>query len=413
MSNYISITHQILEEMYKRNARHARRRDMMEDIFLKKNPSTRQIIVFSDKEDKRDNAKETMGLAKEFRKLGLDWDRNLGHWVGDESKLTVVNELIKKHNKTRQIVDSLESLEDFIEASDIVTSKKDELMGKLDAYIEELANATDQATLDKAIQNYLNFYKRFHTYSLRNTWLIFMQRPDATKVAGFNTWKKNHRMVNKGAKAIWIFAPITSTQKNKQVDTDEIDFSEVDKAKPTQITRFRPVPVFDISDTTATSEKGEIPKEPKWFEDNTPSEVADELINKLKEFAESHNIKITKDASGRGEKGYSAGGHINLSSDVSGVAEASTFIHEIAHELLHWKKSSPFHIEDEEANTREMKELQAESVAYTVMKYYGLPVNHHPTYLALWKANKTKIMNNLTIITKCARYIIDGVDALS
>jgi len=59
-----------------------------------------------------------------------------------------------------------------------------------------------------------------------------------------------------------------------------------------------------------------------------------------------------------------------------------------------------------------MKELQAESVSYVIMKHYDLPVTQHPTYLALWKANNEKIMANLKVINKCAAYIIDGIDSV-
>jgi hypothetical protein len=59
-----------------------------------------------------------------------------------------------------------------------------------------------------------------------------------------------------------------------------------------------------------------------------------------------------------------------------------------------------------------MKELQAESVSYVVLKHYNLPVKQHPTYLALWKANKDKVMKNLQVIVKCSKYIIDGIDAM-
>jgi hypothetical protein len=136
------------------------------------------------------------------------------------------------------------------------------------------------------------------------------------------------------------------------------------------------------------------------------------LVVRLKKFAESLNIKITKDTSKGGEKGFSAGEHINLSSDVAGVAEASVLIHELAHELLHWKTKSPFYVDDANLQTAEMRELQAESVSYATMKYFELPVTQHPTYLALWKANKEKIMANLNVIVKCSKYIIDGVEAV-
>jgi hypothetical protein len=59
-----------------------------------------------------------------------------------------------------------------------------------------------------------------------------------------------------------------------------------------------------------------------------------------------------------------------------------------------------------------MKEIQAESVSYIVLKHYNLPVTHHPTYLVLWGAKKEKIMSSLDIIRKCARFIIDGIDEI-
>jgi hypothetical protein len=57
-----------------------------------------------------------------------------------------------------------------------------------------------------------------------------------------------------------------------------------------------------------------------------------------------------------------------------------------------------------------MKELQAESVSYVILKHYDLPVSHHPTYLVLWRANKEKIMKNFDIIQKCAKFIIGKID---
>jgi hypothetical protein len=241
--------------------------------------------------------------------------------------------------------------------------------------------------------------------------LIFMQKKDATKVAGYNTWKKQNRGVKKGAKAIWIWFPMTVNSK-QETDTAGVDFGAVDQAaKSRSFTKFSLGKVYDISDTYELNEKGKVPETPKWSADNTPSETADELVERIKEFATGLGINITKDNAKGGEKGFSAGGHINLSSDVEGVGAASTLVHELAHELLHWKEKSPFYMDDADSSSREMKELQAESVSYVVLKHYGLPVTQHPTYLALWKANKEKIMKNLQVIQKCAKYIIDGIDA--
>lgn len=401
----------ILESQLSKLFPKLRESQIEEDIFLKKDEKNNKLIIFSDKEDKRDRTKETIGLAKEFRKLGFDWKPDLGHWIGDYDKLDTINALIKSHNKIKGIINDIKSLENFIEETDVDPSKKNLIMDKLDMYINDLANATDQVAMDAAIRNYLTFYSKFRNYSLTNSMLIFLQKKDATRVAGYNTWKTKNRGVKKGATTIFIWFPM-QIKSGEETDTSRVDFTGVDDAvkKGNTITRFSLGKVYDISDTYPLNEKGEIPETPKWYGENEPSEVADELTERLSKFAETLGIQLTKSDAKGGEKGFSAGEHINLSSDISGVGQASTLVHELAHELLHWKTKSPFYIDNDEVNTREMKELQAESVSYAVMKYFELPVTQHPTYLALWKANKDKIMNNLNIIIKCSKFIIDGVD---
>ena len=387
---------------------HSKLKDIDEDIFLKKNPETNKLVIFSDKEDKNARTKETISLAKEFRKLGFDWRPEMGHWIGDYDKLPIINNLIKSHNKVKGIVDKLEDIEDFIATADVDPTAKSTIMDNLDKYIDDLANATDQKAMDAAIRNYLTFYSKFHNYSFTNSMLIWMQKQDATKVAGYNTWKKQNRGVKKGATPIWIWFPMTINKKD-ETDTTGVDFGEVDKAAKTRsFTSFSLGKVYDISDTYELNEKGKVPEQPKWFASNEPSEVADEIVARIHEFAKDLGINITKDTAKGGERGFLAGGHINLSSDVAGVGAASTLVHEMAHELLHWKEKSPFYME---GATREMQELQAESVSYVVMKHYDLPVEQHPTYLVLWKANRDKIKANLQTIQKCAKYIIDGIDA--
>jgi hypothetical protein len=388
--------------------------EVKEDLFLKKNESDKKIFIFSDKEEKSARTQETIRLGKTFKSLGFEWDGKLGHWWGPYSQLEAINDLIKKHNKIRGVIEDLEMIEAFIAETDIETSSKNLIMDKLDMYINDLANATDQAAMDAAIRNYLTFYSRFHNYSLTNSFLIYLQKKDAKRVAGYNTWRKNNRGVKKGATPIFIWFPMGNN--NQIQDTGKIDFTDLDglmqKAAAQVNMRFGLGKVYDISDTYALNDQGDVPETPKWYGENEPSEVADELVVRLKKFAESLNIKITKETSKGGEKGFSAGEHINLSSDVAGVAEASVLIHELAHELLHWKTKSPFYIDDAKLQTAEMRELQAESVSYATMKYFELPVTQHPTYLALWKANKEKIMANLNVIVKCSKYIIDGVEAM-
>lgn len=375
--------------------------DMNEDIYLKKDEQRKELVVFSDAPDEKSRANETFKLKDKFKALGFRWNGRA--WAGDYSKLGEINKIIKTYNKARAIIDKLDDLENFIEDdSDLPADKKKEIVTKIEMYINDLANATESAAMDAAIRNYLTFFSKFHQYSLNNVLLIMLQKKDATKVASYNNWKKKFkRGVKTGATRIAIWVPLTK----KSID----DLGR----ETTDLVAFKIGYVFDISDTYPLSGDGEIPEEPQWWGDKTASDTAHLLIEKLKIVASNLNIKLTKETAKGGEKGYSAGGHINLSSDIEGVGEASTLVHELAHELLHWKEKSPFYVQDPDYNTREMKELQAESVSYVIMKHYELPVSHHPTYLALWRANKDKIMKNFEIIQKCAKFIIgkiDGVD---
>lgn len=384
--------------------------EVKEDIYLKKDSKNQKLYIFSDKVDPKEKTQETIRLKEKFKALGFTWDGRA--WTGDYSKFEEINKLIKSHNKTRAIIEKLEDLENMVESdSDLPKDKKEELVSKIELYITDLANATDTAAMDAAIRNYLTFYSKFHGYSLYNSLLIFLQKRDATKVASYRAWKKKfNRGVKKGATSITIWVPLL--KKEVASDTVAATTPAPSDSESKRLVGFRLGSVYDISDTYALSEEGNIPEQPQWWSDNTPSKTADILLVKLREVAEDLKIKLTKETAKGGEKGFSAGGHINLSSDVAGVGEASTLVHELAHELLHWKKSSPFYNDDPQYNTREIKELQAESVSYVVMKHYDLPVTQHPTYLVLWKANKEKIMKNLEIIQKCAKFIIEKVDGV-
>jgi hypothetical protein len=244
--------------------------------------------------------------------------------------------------------------------------------------------------------------------------LIYIQNPNVRKVASKTAWYKKHRKIKNWKNAITILAPNISKGDKVDSDIDPIlapmmgDKPKYDK----HVSGFRAVKVFDISDTEPINEKGEVPETPKWHTENEPSETADILFNAVKELATDMGIKVTADISKRGEKGYSAGDHINISSDVEGVGRLSTMIHEMAHELMHRKESSIYFIDNSKGggNPRALKELQAESVSYVVLKHYNIPVKHHSTYLALWKANKEKIQKNLEIISKVSQFIITKID---
>lgn len=389
-----------------------------EDLLVKNDPETKKLIVYSDRTDQGGSYKETAPLKAKFNELGFTYRGDLKAYACDykseseaKDKLKRINSFIKVHNKSRDIIEDLEQLEKFIKNQDIDPSKESLIASKLEQYVKDLANATDEKALSQEIRNYLEFFSKFHNYSWSNALLIRIQKRNATKVAGYNKWKELGRGVVKGATQILIWYPMS--KKIEDTEPGEDDAQEVDDAVKNKkiIKGFRLGSVYDISDTYKLQGGSDIPEVPKWYSDSDESDIAEELLVRIRKFAESLNIKLTKSDSTKGEKGYSAGGHINISSDVTGVAEVGTLIHEIAHELMHHKGKSPFYSDNPDLHTREIMELQAESVSFVVLKHYDLPVGHQATYNALWKANSEKIMANLQYITKCANYIIKGIDS--
>lgn len=254
------------------------------------------------------------------------------------------------------------------------------LTKKLNGFIKDLAQETDQACISEVMQNYLKFAASFYRYSLSNQFFIFLFKPDATLVAGYHDWLKKHRYVKKGEKGIPILAPCQVAIKD---DEDNVIEKQL---------RFKTVYVFDISQT-----EGEpLPEAPEWKSQEKSPELEDMLI----QFASSLNIKVEiKDLSKEGNaQGYSSGGQIVLDPK----AGTKTLIHEIAHELLH-------HTKDAKTKTREEVELEAEAVAYVVARALEIKNLQSPNYLAIWDADGSKILARLDLIRTTANQILTAI----
>jgi hypothetical protein len=374
-----------------------------EDLVLKRDQSKKAIYVQSDLDSDKARSQETFKNKEALKSAGFKWDGDIKSWKTDDVNFMLAKKTIETINKKEFLIDTLEQLEEIVASSEN-TPEKETLMSKIDMYINDLSNATDEASMSAEIRRYLSFFSKFRGHSLFNTWLIYIQsKGKATKVAGFRQWEtKFYRRVKKGAKGLQIFVPIFTKSTSKDDETGE----EITKENAV---RFRPGYVFDIADTEPIDERGEVPETPNWFADLEPTERSIELYKYFIELCEDMGIEISKSDSERGERGYSAGNKINISSAKEGAGEVSTLVHEIAHELMHWKKSSLYYQPNTDAKLRE---LQAESVSYVVLKHYDLPVEHHPTYLALWKANKDKIKENVNVITNVAKFIITEIDKI-
>lgn len=371
-----------------------------EALELVRNDKDGMLLVKSNLSGKEASA-ETFKNKNLLKANGFNWNGTA--WAISNKEFDKAKKVLSDINKVEYVVKSLEELEEMVDEANL--DNKNLIKQKIVNYIDELAAMTDEAALSAEITRYLEFFARFYQYSYYNRILIFLQRPNAKQVASYKAWQAKHRQVVKGAKGITIFVPINV--KYNDTKTSENGDEELDEKS---VLRFKSGNVFDISDTEAINEQGKIPEEPKWFAENEPSEVADKLITAVKEVCDNLGINITEHEKRRSEKGYSAGDHINISSDVKGVAYLSVLIHELAHELMHWKKSSIYYIDNGVLEKGKLQELQAESVAFVVLRHYELPVKHSTTYLALWKANSDRIKDNLEKISKVAEFIIKEID---
>lgn len=385
--------------------------ELQEALILKHDKENGTLVVFSNETDPKKASQETFRNKEKLKGDGFRWNSDMRAWTIPDDKFEAAKVTLNTINKNSDFVDKLEALEQLVKNSEPFQGKAN-LMDRINLYVNDLANATDERAMSAEIRRYLTFFSGFRGHSFFNTLLIWIQRPDATKVAGFRQWEKKFRRVKKGAKGIMIFVPIFP--KTTQQDTGETDDKDLDKeVNKGRAVSFKPGYVFDISDTEAIDARGDVPELPKWFEKTEPTQRTIELHQYLQEVISNLGINLSHDGAVGGEQGYSKGNHINMTSSIQGAGELSTLVHELAHELMHWKKSSLFYQGDQTKFDSAMKELQAESVAYIVMKHYGLTVQHQPTYLALWKANREKILANIRVISEVSKFIIDEIEKVA
>lgn len=264
---------------------------------------------------------------------------------------------------------------------------RDEATKLSEQTIEQLAQALEQGK-SEAMVNYLSTMAKFHDYSFRNCLLIAIQRPGATHVAGFNRWKELGRFVKKGEKGIAILAPLVYRKKQK----DGEPAGDNDDARV--LRGFKVVHVFDVTQT----EGAELP------EFAAPDGDPGEKLGQLEALVRSLDIVLKYDEVPYGAEGVSRGGEIAVRPDLSPAKTFSVLAHELAHELLHKG-------ERKKATRRNVKELEAEAVAFVVCKAIGLdPGTSSSDYIQLYAGDKEMLMQSLDFIQKTASFILDGLD---
>ena len=248
-----------------------------------------------------------------------------------------------------------------------------------------------------AYKAYLKCMSKFHNYSLNNTLLIALQRPDASLCASYTSWQKDHgRQVRKGEKGIKIIAPC-----KYKVELEEKD--EDGNQKLAERTGFKVVTTFDISQT-------EGPELPTVGVNELVGEVGD--YRKLfKALTEMCPVPIYTEDIQNGAKGYysDVDRKIVIKSDMSQLQTIKTMIHEMAHEKLHAKEN----LDKDHPVDRRTKEVEAESIAYTICQHYGLDSSDYSfSYVAGWSSGKEvkELKASLERIRSAADEMITGID---
>ena len=268
-------------------------------------------------------------------------------------------------------------------------------------YFKKQRQETEQALIDGVahcytegnFRAYLDVVSRFHNYSLNNCLLIAMQMPEATMVAGFNDWKRKFkRNVCKGEKGIRIMAPMTFKYNVEGVGKDGAVTNEEH-----QYMRFKMVSVFDYSQT----EGQELPQVCKELEGDV--ENYDMLIQSLINAA---SVPVTFEEINSGAHGYFSQkeNRIVVKTGMAQEQTVKTLIHEIAHSILHCKDAFP-------DTPKDVKEIQAESVAYMVCRELGIDSSGYSfEYVATWANQDMKTLTEqMEVVRKTADAIITKV----
>ena len=287
--------------------------------------------------------------------------------------------------------------------------KVQEITDKLEEGLKELFESEKYKT-------YLSTMSKFHNYSFNNTLLIAMQKPEATLVAGYKAWQKNfERHVNKGEKAIRILAPAPYKIKEERDKLDpvtgEMMFDENGMPQKEQvevtIPAFRAVSVFDVSQTDGKP---------------IPELEAQELLSTVEGYEDFVQALMNvapvpigfEDIPGD-SKGYfhTEEKRIAVQENMSESQTLKTMVHEVAHSMLHNKEINRDDLIEEPAKDRNTKEVEAESVAYTVCQHFGIDTSDYSFgYIVGWSSGKDmkELKSSLDTIRKTASELITGIE---
>ena len=264
-------------------------------------------------------------------------------------------------------------------------------------------------------KNYLSTMSKFHNYSVNNTLLIALQRPDASLVAGYQAWQKNfNRHVKRGEKGIRILAPAPYKIKEERDKLDPVtgevmldkDGMPQTEEVEVKIPAFRAVSVFDVAQTEG---------EP------LPKLEAKELLSTVEGYedfirAVTHVAPVPigfEDIPGASKGYFNIGeNRIAVQEGMSESQTLKTMVHETAHSMLHNKEVNREDILAP-AKDRNTKEVEAESIAFTVCNHFGIDTSDYSFgYIAGWSSGKDmkELKSSLDTIRRTSSELITGIE---
>ena len=269
---------------------------------------------------------------------------------------------------------------------------------KIDEVLRRLKSGVDSIQESDHFREFLLTMSKFHDYSIGNLILIMLQKPDATRVAGFTTWKDLGRFVKKGEKGIAILAPCMTPKQTKVVEPeDEANDEGLIEIRPIY---FKVVHVFDISQTDGEPL-------PEFEVPALTGEANERLFDMVTALARSQGLDVSFESRPYQDpaiKGSYSGKSIWVRPEESHAQQLKTFIHEVAH----YYSEGVFRIPRKDAETI------AESVAFTVGAHFGFDSGVRSfSYVALWAEEKKVLEANLTAIRKVSTRIIDALEQVS
>jgi len=263
--------------------------------------------------------------------------------------------------------------------------RREERARDLEATVEAaISTLADQLSLGHTAGylDVLGFYGRFHRYSISNTLLIRAQRPEARLVAGMKRWNSLGYRIRSGERATWIWAPV------KKRSVDEVTGEIIEG-----VVGFRPAPVFADGQLLIPQDK----PLPTLFR-RLPDDCH-RLYEAARQRVVAAGIDVAEVDLPTGIQGASVGGRVLIKAGLDSRSKVLVLAHEVSHELAH-------HGDESDGTSRQIRELEAESVAFVVGRVLGVDNPFSADYLINYGIEPEALKAALTTVQRLVRRVV-------